>query len=137
MSIYSFKHPYAHMEDNDIKKIYVKRRKLFKTGHCVRCGYKLTETRMHSKYFPERNGELIAKGGIMKDKKCPSCGVDLMEFCFQDLYDEAKSKAKEIKQQAKFETKSETKSKKKVAKKKVTKKVAKKPKKDNGQNCLF
>jgi len=127
MSIYTFKSMYTPtMEDKDIKKIYVKRRKLLKMGHCVRCAHKLTETRMHSKYFPERDGELIAKGGIMKDGKCPRCETDLMEFCFQDLYDEAKAKAKEIKQQAKDSIKPAKKTKKKCAKK-----VVKKPKQDS------
>jgi len=56
---------------------------------------------MCSPYFPERDGELIAKGGIMKNNKCPSCETDLLVFCFQDILDEANAKAKDIVEKAK------------------------------------
>jgi hypothetical protein len=107
------------MDQKEKKKYYNKRRKLLKTGHCVRCGHKLTETRMNCKYFPERDGELIGKGGIMKDHKCPNCETDLMEFCFKDLMDEAKAKAKVIVKEAKDQVK------KKVTKKSCKKKTVK------------
>lgn len=94
-----------YLTDKEIKKVYQKRRKLLKTGHCVCCGHKLTETRMNCEYFPERQGELISKGGIMKDYKCPRCETDLMEFCFKDMEEEAKSKAKKIVEKAKSKTK--------------------------------
>jgi len=80
---------------------------------------------MNCKWFPELNGELVAKGGIMKDKKCPNCDLDLMEFCFQDLYDEAKAKAKDIVKDAKS------------APVKKSKKVSKKKSKNPDQDCLF
>lgn len=98
-----------NMSDKDIKRVYTKRRKLLKDGYCVRCGNKLSETRMHCKYFPERNGELISKGGIMKDNKCPRCKTDLMEFCFKDMLEEAKAKAKEIKSKPKAKKKTKKK----------------------------
>ena len=56
----------------DIKKIFLKRRKLLLTGHCVRCGE------------------------YLKDKKlkkiiCPNCNTNLEEFCFdEDLNDRKK-----------------------------------------------
>jgi hypothetical protein len=56
---------------------------------------------MDCKWFPEQKGELVAKGGIRKDHKCPNCETDLMEFCFQDMLDEAKAKAKDIIDKAK------------------------------------
>jgi hypothetical protein len=108
------------MSDKDIKRVYEKRRKLLKTGHCVRCGHKLTETRMNCKGFPELKGQLIAKGGIMKNKKCPSCETDLMEFCFKDLMEEAKAKAKAIVDKAKAKPAKKTTKKKKRTKKKTT-----------------
>ena len=38
----------------------------------------------------------MTNGGMTKDKKCPRCETDLIEFCFQDMYDEVESKVKEI-----------------------------------------
>lgn len=106
------------LPDKDKKKYYNKRRKLLQTGHCVRCGHKLTKTVMNCKYFPEKDGELIAEGGIMKDHKCPNCKTDLMEFCFKDMMDTAKDKAKDIVAKAKEKTKKKT---TKKCKKKTTK----------------
>lgn len=122
MPIYSQIVPWMNQTDKEIKRVYEKRRKLLKAGHCVRCGHKLSETRMDCKYFPERKGELIAKGGIMKDKKCPNCETDLMEFCFKDLMEEAKAKAKDIVKKAKAP---------------VKKKCAKKKKAEAVQDILF
>ena len=138
-----------NVDDASIKRTYKKRRNRLKQGHCPACIHKLTETRMNSPFFPERKGELISKGGIMKDKTCPRCGMDLMKFSFQDLYDEAKHKAKLIVQSAREEKKkiikeakqSVKKTSKKKTKKKVTKKKSsKKPlckKKNNGTMEMF
>lgn len=105
-NIYSYsQNDMSNLTDKEIKRIYNKRRKTLKSGHCVRCLHKLTPTYMDCKYFPERKGELVAKGGIRQDKKCPNCETDLIEFCFQDLLDEAKAKAKEIILEAKAQKK--------------------------------
>lgn len=104
--IYSYsRSDVPNLTDKEIKRIYNKRRKVLQTGHCVRCLEKLTPTYMNCKWFPERKGELVATGGIRKDNKCPKCETDLMEFCFQDLFDEAKAKAKEIILEAKAQKK--------------------------------
>jgi len=120
--IYSYYHSFfPNISDKDIKKMYNKRRKWLKKGNCPRCAENLEPVISNHSWFPEDKGTVLHKGGITKDNKCPNCETDLMEFCFQDMLDEAKAKAKEIVQQAKATSGS-----KKVTKKKVSKKKSKK-----------
>lgn len=37
----------------------------------------------------------------MSNYKCPNCKTDILDFCFKDLEEEAKSKAKNITEKAK------------------------------------
>jgi len=139
MSIYKYKRIHSPgLTDKEIKRIYVKRRHFLKSGHCVRCCQKLTETRKDCEWFPEQKGELIAKGGIMKDGKCPRCETDLIEFCFQDLLDDAnniidkaKEKSKDIIEKANLQAKEI----KKIQKK--TKKKSSKKSQNEVQDCMF
>lgn len=95
--MYSFVSPIGtNLSDKEIKKIYKKRRQVLKRGYCFHCCHNLKPIVFESDWFPERKGEILSKGGITKDKRCPHCGTDLIEFCFQDLLDEARHKAKEI-----------------------------------------
>ena len=71
-----------------VKKIYQYRRSMLRRGFCVRCGFKFTPTIFSCPYFPERKGELLAKNGINIDKSCPNCNTNMIEFCFQDIFDE-------------------------------------------------
>jgi len=121
--IYSYKCNWVpNLNDKEIKRIYVKRRKTLKKGNCIRCGTNLTPVIFSCKWFPKRIGEVLTKGGITKEKKCPRCETDLMEFCFQDLLDEAKFKAKEIILKAKTASKSSHTASQKPNKKSSTKK---------------
>jgi len=61
------------MTQKEISRIYQKRRKTLSQGNCLRCG------------------EWIARKFIRKDSSCPSCDINLEEFCFEpDLKDRDK-----------------------------------------------
>jgi len=85
-----------NLEDKEIKRIYNKRRKILKTNHCPHCGNDLVRIVFNHRWFPKRKGEVLTEGGMTKEKKCPICETDLVEFCFQDMLDEVNAKVKKI-----------------------------------------
>jgi len=80
---FNFENLGFYVKLKDIKRIFLKRRKLLLTGHCVRCVEYL-------------------KNKKIKKIICPNCNTNLEEFCFEE---DLTNRENEIKEAIKYITK--------------------------------